>query len=32
MNRKELTKVIDDNFKLKKPLGLHGLYKKNSAL
>ena len=29
MKQKELTKDIYDDFKLKKPYGLHGLYKHN---
>ena len=32
MKRKELTKDMYDDFKLKKTFGLHGLYKNNSAL
>ena len=34
MKRKDLTKTlyICDNFTLKKPFGLHGLSKENSAL
>ena len=32
MTRKELTIEISDDFKLKKPFGLHGLYKNISGL